>query len=108
MRVIVIGAKLAGLHAADRLADAGVEVTLLEARDRLGGRVWTRHDADSGTAIDLGPEWIGPDGVMHGLLAESGSSLVEAQGRQVQRVAGEWRDLSGLALQQAIPTCGRR
>ena len=97
MKALVIGAGLAGLHAADRLAEAGVEVTLLEARDRLGGRVWTRHAAGGGTAIDLGPEWIGPDGVMHGLLAQAGASLVGTRGRQVQRVPGEWKDLSGLA-----------
>ncbi len=101
MKALVIGAGLAGLHAADRLADAGVEVTLLEARDRLGGRVWTRHDAASGSAIDLGPEWIGPEGVMHALLAEAGASLVEARGRQVRRIGGEWKDLSGLSRSNA-------
>lgn len=41
--VIVIGAGVAGLAAARRLRDAGVEVLVLEARDRIGGRVWTDH-----------------------------------------------------------------
>ena len=41
MRVIVVGAGFAGLAAADELHRAGVEVTVLEARDRVGGRVWS-------------------------------------------------------------------
>ena len=39
--VIVIGAGLAGLSAAWDLASAGAKVVVLEARDRIGGRVWT-------------------------------------------------------------------
>ena len=39
--VIVIGAGMAGLAAARRLADAGVQVTVVEARNRIGGRTWT-------------------------------------------------------------------
>ena len=40
--VIVVGGGFAGLRAARDLADAGRDVVLLEARDRLGGRTWTR------------------------------------------------------------------
>lgn len=55
-RVIVIGAGMAGLAAADALRNAGVEVVVLEARDRLGGRT---HSADlGGVAVDLGASWI--------------------------------------------------
>jgi oxygen-dependent protoporphyrinogen oxidase len=52
--VVVIGGGIAGLAAADRLAAAGVDVTLLEAADRLGGKVCTTSFA--GRALDLGAE----------------------------------------------------
>ena len=57
--VVVVGAGLAGLAAARRLVDAGAEVVVLEARDRVGGRTLTLPAAD-GTPIDHGGQWIGP------------------------------------------------
>jgi monoamine oxidase len=55
-RVLVIGAGMAGLGAASALRNAGVEVVVLEARSRLGGRTWTA-DLD-GAPVDLGASWI--------------------------------------------------
>jgi oxygen-dependent protoporphyrinogen oxidase len=52
--VVVIGGGIAGLAAADRLAEAGAEVTLVEAADRLGGNVYTTSFA--GHPLDLGAE----------------------------------------------------
>src|SRR5262245_30111985 len=55
-RVIVVGAGFAGLAAANALVNAGVEVLVLEARERIGGRAWT---ADvGGVPVDLGCSWI--------------------------------------------------
>ncbi len=59
-RVIVIGAGFAGLAAADALVRAGVEVTVLEARDRVGGRVWSR-ELPNGAVVEFGAEFILPD-----------------------------------------------
>src|SRR5258708_16435314 len=57
--VVVVGAGLAGLSAARVLAAPGVRVLVHEARDRVGGRLYTRPAAD-GTPLDLGGQWIGP------------------------------------------------
>ena len=57
--VLVIGAGYAGLSAARELARAGVDVAVVEARDRVGGRVWTTT-TDSGALVDHGGQWIGP------------------------------------------------
>jgi polyamine oxidase len=55
-RVLVVGAGVAGLAAARRLADEGFDVIVLEARDRIGGRI--RTDRSLGVAVDLGASWI--------------------------------------------------
>ena len=55
--VIVIGAGIAGLAAARSLKQRGAEVLVLEARNRIGGRVWTDQSM-SGVPLDLGASWI--------------------------------------------------
>lgn len=57
--VIIVGAGLAGLTAARSLTEAEVDVVVLEARDRVGGRTCTQPASD-GTLIDMGGQWIGP------------------------------------------------
>src|SRR6476661_3339901 len=57
--VLIVGAGLSGLMAARTLLAAGVEPLVLEARNRVGGRTWTRPASD-GTLLDLGGQWIGP------------------------------------------------
>ena len=55
-RVVVVGAGIAGLTAANALAHGGVECVVLEARDRIGGRL---HTVDlAGSPLDLGGSWI--------------------------------------------------
>lgn len=56
LKVLVVGAGIAGLAAANTLAAQGVEVTILEARSRIGGRIWT--DRSAGFPIELGAGWI--------------------------------------------------
>lgn len=74
--VVVVGAGLAGLHAAWRLAGAGIDVVVLEARDRVGGRTWSQA-LDDGTVIERGGEFIAPgDAVLRGLCAELGLELI--------------------------------
>lgn len=55
-RVLVVGAGIAGLTAARLLHDTGFEVTVLEARERLGGRIWT--SSDFGVPSERGATWI--------------------------------------------------
>jgi monoamine oxidase len=54
--VLVLGAGISGLAAARALADNGWSVIILEARDRIGGRMWTDHSI--GLPLDLGASWI--------------------------------------------------
>jgi monoamine oxidase len=57
--VCVLGAGYAGLTAARRLTQHGQSVVVLEARDRVGGRIWTTPLAD-GTPVDRGGAWLAP------------------------------------------------
>jgi monoamine oxidase len=67
--VFVGGAGFAGLAAALRLAEQGIRVTILEARDRVGGRVHS-ITLSNGTVAEMGAEWIEPDESAVRALAE--------------------------------------
>jgi len=76
-RAIVVGAGFAGLSAAIALADEGVDVTVLEARERVGGRVWS-ITLTNGAVVELGGEWImAGDSVVHETASRFGVPLVE-------------------------------
>ena len=105
--VVIVGAGLAGLYAARRLHAAGIECLVLEARDRVGGRIHTTVDG-----LDLGPSWFWPHAqpAMGELVAElglkaftqhvDGDVLIERSPREgVQRFAA--RDFG---LDQAPPS----
>jgi putrescine oxidase len=67
--VAVVGAGIAGLSAAHELSGEGREVVVLEARDRVGGRLWNTEIG--GEANELGGQWVAPyQSAMHALLAE--------------------------------------
>jgi monoamine oxidase len=95
--VAVVGAGFAGLTAARDLAGSGQSVCVLEARSRVGGRVFTTT-LDDGTPIDLGGQWTGPTQDAVHALAEScraetfltytkGDNLVQINGR-IKRYKG--------------------
>jgi monoamine oxidase len=65
---IVVGGGFAGVRAARDLGDAGKSVLLAEARDRLGGRVWTRPFAGREALIEMGGTWVSTD--VHPFTAE--------------------------------------
>jgi monoamine oxidase len=88
--VVVIGAGAAGLSATCDLAEAGYSVALLEARDRLGGRIWTRHEIGSAAPIELGAEFIhGEIPQTFHLLQEVGEAAVEVEGSHWTLLRGE-------------------
>jgi monoamine oxidase len=59
--VVVIGAGFAGLCAARDLTEGGARVVVLEARDRVGGRTWTRPFPDTAEMVELGGSWFTPE-----------------------------------------------
>lgn len=69
MRAVVVGAGLAGLVAADELARGGAEVVVLEARSRVGGRVWSQR-LPNGAVVEMGAEYILPGNTAVLQLAE--------------------------------------
>ncbi|WP_051914248.1 flavin monoamine oxidase family protein [Thermorudis peleae] len=99
--VAVVGAGYAGLTAAWRLQEAGVRVVVLEARDRIGGRVWSVPLSEGGTSpvIDLGGQWVGPGQERILRLArrfELPLERVYTRGRHLVLVDGTARPYRGL------------
>lgn len=98
--IIIVGAGLGGLFAASRLYAAGMSCLLLEARDRVCGRVLSLPAGADGERLDLGPSWFWPgmQPRMDRLVAqlglsrfpqhERGNALLERRLGDVQRVAG--------------------
>lgn len=94
--VIIIGAGMAGLSAAYELHKAGWQVTVLEARERVGGRVHTLRSFSNGLCAEGGGEFIDEHHTrMRTLAAEFGLQLGKVGGWQGQ--SGDWAALAGKA-----------
>jgi monoamine oxidase len=81
--VVIVGAGVAGIAAARRLATSGLSVVLLEASARVGGRAWTCDIA--GLRVDLGCGWL------HSADRNSWTAVAEASGFAVDRRTPAWR-----------------
>lgn len=80
--VVVIGGGAAGVAASRRLHDAGIACLLVEARDRLGGRVLT--DTRSGYPLDFGAGWL------HSADANPWTEIAAAQGKTIDKTPPPW------------------
>ncbi|MEJ7876619.1 MAG: FAD-dependent oxidoreductase, partial [Solirubrobacterales bacterium] len=93
----VVGAGIAGLVAARRLADGGADVVVLEARDRVGGRTVSEPISDS-EQTEMGGQWVGPtqDRVLS-LIAELGLETfpTRTEGQNVIEIDGRLRRYRG-------------
>jgi monoamine oxidase len=87
--IIVIGAGAAGLAATAALAKSGRSVLLLEARDRIGGRIWTRLEPALAAPVELGAEFIhGDSPETYELLRGAGSSALDVSGEYWSLIEG--------------------
>lgn len=93
--VAVIGAGIAGLAAARALADAGHKVTVFEARDRIGGRIFT--DTGFGFPIEIGANWVHGDkgNPLMKLAGKAGISSFAYDFDDWRIVAADGEELSG-------------
>lgn len=88
--VVVIGAGVAGLAATAALTQAGIRTRCLEARDRVGGRVFTIHDPLAALPLELGAEFIHgrPPGIWD-IITREGLPVRERNGRSVRMEDGQ-------------------
>lgn len=82
-KVVVVGGGAAGIAAARRLRDAGIETLIVEARPRLGGRAWTTADG-AGFPLDLGCGWL------HSADRNPWREIAEAEGCTIDRTPPPW------------------
>src|SRR5580658_676543 len=81
--VLVLGAGIAGLAAARMLAERGMRPLVLEARDRVGGRIYSLQTSEG--VVELGAEFVhGKDGKLWALIDECGAETVERDGTMLR------------------------
>lgn len=102
--VAVIGAGVAGLCAAEEIRRQGLTVAVLEARDRIGGRILTHRQAGVTLPIELGAEFVHGEAPETGrILREAGLLGIEVEGEdweaqegRLHRNEGEWSNIDRL------------
>lgn len=88
-KIIVVGAGAAGLYAAKKMKEHGAEVVILEASNRIGGRI-RKNDDFADFPIDLGAEWIhGKKSLSHQLATDAGFDFFEDEGEEAFWVNGQ-------------------
>jgi monoamine oxidase len=92
--IVIIGAGVAGLAAAAELARSGRSILILEARDRIGGRAWTRHEPELSAPIELGAEFI------HGRVIETLELLQEVGKTALDTSGAHWSAQHGKLAQR--------
>ena len=96
--VIVIGAGVAGLSAARQLIAHGLDVVVLEARDRVGGRIWTHHDPRLTAPVELGAEFVHAEAEeIRSLARQANLSVVDVGGRRWRAERGRLRPMDDFA-----------
>ncbi|WP_210505263.1 FAD-dependent oxidoreductase [Naasia sp. SYSU D00057] len=101
-RIAVIGAGAAGATAARRLAEYGHTVTLIEARDRVGGRIDTRRSDDWPVPVELGAAWV------RGARAESLAARLQLLDIETAELPGEPRLLTADGAEAGAGDDGER
>lgn len=92
--VVIIGAGVAGLAAARRLREHGLRSTVLEARARIGGRIFTARDPRSPVPIELGAEFVhGEAPELHDIAREARLTVVDVVGERWTATNGRLSDL---------------
>jgi len=87
--IVIIGAGASGLTAASELSNAGMRVVLLEARDRIGGRILTHHTPNY--PVELGAEFIhGRPPETFELVKMAGLRTAELKWKMARRKGGQW------------------
>ena len=93
-RIIVVGAGISGLTVAQALNQAGVEVIVLEARDRIGGRTWTTQVGNA--TVDMGAAWL------HGTNNNPVADFADASGLSYVKDKTPWSHVYDQATGQSL------